>query len=129
MSSVTRVGPASIEAVKYSNPLSPNTGSSVCTKLSARSADVAVGEVMQLYPGEIVLADHGVGEPLAIGGERHVERAAALAGVDEMQDIVGQLDRVQMQMIVLQNDARAIGRPAEQVEITRVARAHGAPAS
>ena len=111
MSSALRVGPASIEAVKYKQVVAAEDG---CVGL-----DEAVGQVGALGRwrncradlGEIVLTDDGVGDPLAVGRERRLERAAALAGVDQGDGVVFEVHGVQVQVIVLEHDAPLVGRP------------------
>ncbi len=94
MSRVKRLGPASIDAVKYSRPLSPNTGLSVCMKLSARSEDWPLEKwcsltLVKLFAITMVYATHWP------SGENAVENPPPrLAGVDQRDGIIGEINRV-----------------------------------
>ncbi len=77
-------------------------------------------ETMQPHLRKIILPDHRVGEPLAVGREIHPEVEPARRRVDQGDGIGREIDCVKMQMIVFKHGAAAVRRPAQQREVAHL---------
>ncbi len=79
-------------------------------------------KVKELHAREIVVTDHRIGNPLAVRRYCCLEAETAFAGIEQGYRIGLELQDVEVEVVVLEDDAPAVRRPLQQRKVRGLVR-------